>query len=54
MFNVWLKGVFLGDIVVEIKKAIFVNPFPYYAEGINEATIYPPLGIAYLASVVEA
>lgn len=40
--------------MVKIKKAVFVNPFPYYAKGINEATIYPPLGIAYLASVVEA
>ena len=40
--------------MVKIKKAVFVNPFPYYAKGINEATMYPPLGIAYLASVVEA
>ncbi len=40
--------------MVKIKKAIFINPYPYYAEGINEATMYPPLGIAYLASVVES
>ncbi len=40
--------------MVEIKRIVFVNPFPYYAGGVNEATLYPPLGIAYLASVVEA
>lgn len=34
-------------------KALFVNPFPYYASGINEATIYPPIGIAYIASFLE-
>ena len=37
----------------EIKKIIFVNPNPYYAKGTNEATIYPPLGMGYLASIME-
>src|SRR3989338_5376689 len=37
----------------EIKKIIFVNPFPYYAAGINEATIYAPLGIAYIAAYLR-
>lgn len=36
-----------------IKKVLFVNPYPYYAKGINEATIYPPLGLAYLAAMLE-
>ncbi len=32
---------------------LFVNPFPDYAAGINEATIYPPLGLLYMASVLR-
>ena len=40
-------------IPTKINKVIFINPFPYYASGTNEATIYPPLGIAYLAAVLE-
>ena len=36
-----------------ISKVTFINPYPHYAKGINEATIYPPLGIAYLASMLE-
>lgn len=31
----------------------FVNPFPSGASGINEATIEPPLGLAYLSAVLE-
>lgn len=34
------------------KSVVLVNPFPYYADGINDATVYPPLGIVYLASVL--
>lgn len=37
----------------KINKVIFINPHPYYASGTNEATIYPPIGIAYLAAVLE-
>jgi radical SAM superfamily enzyme YgiQ (UPF0313 family) len=37
----------------DIKKIAFVNPYPYYAKGTNEATLYPPLGLAYLCSVLE-
>jgi radical SAM superfamily enzyme YgiQ (UPF0313 family) len=29
---------------------LLINPFPAGAEGINEATIEPPLGLAYLAA----
>ena len=36
-----------------IKKIMFINPYPHYARGINEATIYPPLGIAYIAAMLE-
>ncbi|MCX6563890.1 MAG: radical SAM protein [Candidatus Aminicenantes bacterium] len=35
------------------RKIILINPFPYYGRGINEATIYPPLGLAYLASALR-
>lgn len=36
-----------------IKKIFFINPYPHYAKGINEATIYPPLGLAYIAALLE-
>lgn len=36
-----------------IKKIIFINPYPHYARGTNEATFYPPLGIAYIAGTLE-
>lgn len=39
--------------VMRFKRVALVNPYPYYAEGINEATIYPPLGIAYIAAVLR-
>ena len=38
---------------MNIKKVLFINPFPYYTPGINEATTYPPIGVAYLAAVLE-
>lgn len=37
----------------DIKRIAFVNPYPYYAKGVNEATLYPPLGLAYLSAVLE-
>ncbi|HLD07271.1 MAG TPA: radical SAM protein [Candidatus Nanoarchaeia archaeon] len=36
-----------------VKKVALVNPYPYYATGVNEATIYPPLGLASIAAVLE-
>ena len=33
-------------------KILLINQFPYYATG-TEGTIYPPLGLAYIASVLE-
>jgi len=38
---------------MQLKKIFLINPFPYYASGINEATIYPPLGLAYIAAFVR-
>ncbi len=35
------------------EKVVLVNPYPYYAIGINEATIYPPLGLAVIAALLE-
>ncbi len=32
------------------KKIVLINPYPEKSRGINEATVYPPLGLAYLAS----
>ena len=32
---------------------ILINSYPQYARGINEATVTPPLGLAYLAAVLE-
>ena len=34
-------------------KIILINPSPKYAKGINKATIPPPLGLAYLAAVLQ-
>jgi radical SAM superfamily enzyme YgiQ (UPF0313 family) len=31
----------------------FVNPFAGYARGVNSATVYPPLGLAYMAAVLR-
>ncbi|MFC1849293.1 B12-binding domain-containing radical SAM protein [candidate division CSSED10-310 bacterium] len=36
------------------QKVLLVNPFPLLASAINEATIYPPLGIAYIAGYLES
>ncbi|MDP2939818.1 MAG: radical SAM protein [Candidatus Omnitrophota bacterium] len=33
-------------------KAILINPYPYYARGV-EGIVYPPLGLIYLASVAK-
>ena len=34
-------------------KIVLINPCPGVAHGINEATLTPPLGLAYLAAVLE-
>ena len=34
-------------------KIVLINPYPKDSEGINEATIYPPIGLAYLASYLR-
>lgn len=36
-----------------MKKVILLNPNPGYAHGVNKATITPPLGLAYLAAVLQ-
>ena len=36
-----------------LKKIAFVCPYPYYARGINEATLYPPIGLASIAAYLE-
>ena len=33
---------------------MLINPFPYYAKGIHESTVYPPLGLAYLGATMES
>jgi radical SAM superfamily enzyme YgiQ (UPF0313 family) len=33
-----------------MREIVLINPYPGTSEGINEATIYPPIGLAYLAS----
>lgn len=35
------------------KRIAFVCPYPYYARGINEATLYPPIGLASIAAYLE-
>lgn len=41
------------SLVSQYKSIVLVNPYPYYATGINEATIYPPLGLASIAAYLE-
>lgn len=36
-----------------MKSIVLVNPFPKDASGINESTVSQPLGIAYIAAVLE-
>jgi len=36
-----------------MSKIVLINPYPEYARGINEAIATPPLGLAYLAAVLE-
>lgn len=38
---------------MKVKRVAFVFPFAYYAKGLNNATIYPPLGLAYMAAVLR-
>lgn len=34
-------------------KVLFINPNPSYASGINEATIYPPIGLVSMSSFLN-
>lgn len=36
-----------------LNKIAFICPYPYYALGINEATLYPPIGLASIATYLE-
>ncbi|MBM3303677.1 MAG: radical SAM protein [Candidatus Aenigmarchaeota archaeon] len=38
---------------LKYRRVALVNPYPYYASGTNEATVYPPIGLAYIASCIE-
>ena len=40
-------------MTLQYKKIAFVCPYPYYARGINEATLYPPIGLASVAAYLE-
>ena len=37
-----------------IKRALFVSPWPRHAKIIMEASMYPPMGLAYTAAYLEA
>lgn len=39
---------------MKYKRVILINPYPKNAKGINEATIYPPIGLAYIASFLSS
>ena len=39
--------------ITSYKKICLVNPFPYYAGGVNEGTVYPPLGMATMATILK-
>ncbi len=36
-----------------IKKVLLINPYSYYAKGVNKASIFPPLGLAAIAAYLE-
>lgn len=38
---------------MDINKIVLINPYPYYASGINEANVTPPLGITYIAAYLR-
>lgn len=38
---------------LKYSRVVLVNPYPYYASGTNEATVYPPIGLACMASYME-
>jgi len=40
-------------MTLKYERIAFVCPFPYYAKGINEATLYPPIGLASIAAYLE-
>lgn len=35
------------------RHVLLINPYPEDSQGINEATVYPPIGLAYLASSIR-
>jgi anaerobic magnesium-protoporphyrin IX monomethyl ester cyclase len=38
---------------MKFRNVVLINPYPEGATGINRATVYPALGLAYLASVLR-
>lgn len=47
-----MPGIIFCSQIAKMLDIVLVNPYPDKATGINEATITPPLGLAYLASVL--
>ena len=39
---------------MKINKVMLIYPFPYKTKEINEATHYPPMGLAYAAGYLES
>lgn len=39
--------------MTKYKKVFLINPYPEGAQGIDLATVYPPLGLLYIASVLR-
>lgn len=40
-------------IFPHVKRLLLINPYAWYAQGTNESTIYPPIGLSYIASIAE-
>lgn len=40
-------------MVLQEERIAFVCSYPYYARGTNEATLYPPIGLASIAAYLE-
>lgn len=44
----------MGKIIFpRIQRLLLINPYAWYARGVNESTIYPPVGLSYVAAIAE-
>jgi len=42
-----------NTVFPRIQRLLLINPYAWYAQGTNESTIYPPIGLSYVAACAE-